>query len=197
VAISALLVIVMLGLSATFIALTYQRTITDVPPIGGPVIPNPPGGGGNTQPVTPAFIIPVNAASMSVLKAANFNMVQWNRTAGWMEYDLGYTLGAEAGSAVLSAYKGVVKDVVLTGNSTTGMLVRIDHGNGLETVYSSLAAVEVTKGQTVEQGTRIGIVGNTAFYERFEMPHVRFEAYENGKPVNPEKFVDFPDVGAK
>lgn len=189
VAISAFLIVVLLGLSATFIAFNFRPT--GAPPINAPNIPN---NGGN---VSPALISPVSMSQMTVLKAADFNMLQWNRTAGWLEFDLGYTLGAVAGTAVVAADKGTVKEVVSSGDATTGKLVRIEHANGLVTVYSSLDSTNVTVGQSVKQGDKIGVVGNTAYYEKFAMPHVRFTAFENGKAINPEKYVEFPSVTNK
>ena len=196
IAISAFLVVVLLGVSATFIALNFRPT--DVPPVGAPQQPQEPDEPGGPQPpTTPALVMPASGESVVVLKAANFDMVQRNSTTGWFEFELGFILGATEGTAVVSAYNGTVREVITSGNNMTGQLVRVEHANGLVTVYSSLGSVEVEVGQTVTTGQRIGTVGNTSYRERFNMPVVRFETFENGRPVNPEKFVEFPDVTAK
>lgn len=186
IAISVFLVVLLLGISTTFIALSFvgnkQGGTEDMPPVGGP-----------SQPViTASWVMPVEASAATILKAANFNMVQKNKTAGWYEFDLGYTIGAAAGTAVVACYDGKVISVVESGDATTGKLVRIRHADGLETVYSSLDSITVKVDDEVKSGDQIGTVGNTSYYETFEMPHVRLMAYQNDKVVNPEQFIEFP-----
>lgn len=185
IAISVFLVVLMLGISTTFIALSFARKGTpagDTPVIG----PDKPG-------VTASWVLPVDANAATILKSADFNMVQKNNTAGWYEFDLGYTIGAAKGTNVVACYDGKVISVVESGDATTGKLVRLQHNNGLETVYSSLDTITVKVGDEVKSGAKIGTVGNTAYYEVFDMPHVRLQAYQNGKAVNPEQFVEFPN----
>ncbi len=184
VAISAFLVVVMLGISATFIALSLTGgSAGTLPPVSGPNT--------GTPTVTPAWVMPVSKDTATILKSANFDMVQKNQTTGWLEFDLGYTLGATEGTSVVAAYDGTVKSIVDSGDTTIGKSIRIEHANGLETVYSSLGSITVKKGDTVKSGDKIGTVGNTAEYEKFNMPHVKFTAFKDGKPVNPEEYVEF------
>lgn len=192
IAISALLIVLMLGLTTTFIALSFVRPKTDNTLdhndgniVSGPTVP---------EPVVPmsVWVLPVNQAAGTVLKAADFDMVQYNNTTKWYEYDLGYTIGAEAGTEVVACYDGKVTSVIEGGDASTGKLIRIQHKDGVETVYSSLEEINVAVGDEVKSGDRIGTVGNTANYEIFEMPHVRLMMYQNGKAVNPENFVEFP-----
>ena len=186
IAISTLLVVLMLGLTTTFIAMSFvhpNRTpANDSNPVSGPVI----------QPVVARWVMPVNSAATTVLKSADFDMPQYNGTTKWYEFDLGYTLGADAGTQVVACYDGEVTSVIESGDASTGKLIRIKHADGIETVYSSLDEINVAVGDKVKSGDKIGTVGNTANYETFEMPHVRLMTYQNGKPVNPENFVEFP-----
>lgn len=193
IALSALLIVMMLGLTTTFIALSFVRPDAtnnqlnhDSNLVGGPSVPDVP----NTPVV--AWVLPVNKASSTVLKAADFDMVQYNNTTKWYEYDLGYTIGAAAGTDVVACYDGKVTSVIEGGDASTGKLVRIQHKDGVETVYSSLDTINVAVGDEVKSGDSIGKVGNTANYEIFEMPHVRLMMYQNGKAINPENFVEFP-----
>ena len=186
IAISTLLVVLMLGLTTTFIAMSFvhhDKGVVEIPdPVNGP----------STQPVVATWVMPVNAASATVLKAADFDMLQYNTTTKWYEFDLGYTLGATAGTKVVACYDGEVTSVIESGDASTGRLVRIKHADGMETVYSSLAEITVKVGDKVKSGDQIGTVGNSANYEAFDMPHVRLMTYKDGKPVNPENFVEFP-----
>ena len=186
IAISTLLVVMMLGLTTTFIALSFvgRGSSEEGSLVGGPSTPAPV--------VTASWVMPVDNAAVTILKAADFDMVQYNNTTKWYEYDLGYTIGADAGTNVVACYDGKVTSVIESGDASTGKLVRIQHKDGVETVYSSLDAITVKVGDEVKSGDQIGTVGNTANYEVFDMPHVRLMAYKDGKPVNPENFVEFP-----
>ncbi len=187
IAISTLLVVLMLGLTTTFIAMSFVKpnrgvVNDDSNLVNGPSIPV----------ITANWVMPVNTSAVTILKAADFDMPQYNGTTKWYEFDLGYTLGAEAGTNVVACYDGEVTSVIESGDASTGKLVRIKHADGVETVYSSLDTITVAVGDKVKSGDQIGTVGNSANYETFEMPHVRLMAYKNGKPINPENFVEFP-----
>lgn len=187
-AISTLLVVLMLGITTTFIALSF------VPSGSGSILDDDGSlvGGPSKPSVTSSWVMPVDKAAVTILKTANFDMVQYNKTTKWYEYDLGYTIGAAAGTSVVACYDGKVISVIESGDPSTGKLVRIQHKDGVETVYSSLNTITVAVGDEVKSGDQIGTVGNSANYEVFDMPHVRLMAYQNGKPVNPENFVEFP-----
>ena len=188
IALSTLLVVLMLGLTTTFIAMSFVRHDRGSVNEGGSVVNGP----SIQQPVIASWVMPVSPESVTVLKAANFDMVQYNGTTKWYEYDLGYTIGANAGAKVMACYDGEVTSVIENGDASTGKLVRIKHADGVETVYSSLDTITVAIGDKVKSGDQIGTVGNSANYETFETPHVRLMTYQNGKPVNPENFVEFP-----
>jgi len=67
-----------------------------------------------------------------------------------------------------------------------GILVRISHGQGIETWYGHLAAASVRPGQAVRAGEVIGLVGSTG---RSTGPHLHFEVRVNGQPVDPLNFL--------
>ena len=67
-----------------------------------------------------------------------------------------------------------------------GNVIYIDHGNGLITSYSHLSKKLVAEGQSVSKGERLGLVGSTG---RVTGPHLHWEVYFLGIPINPEIFV--------
>lgn len=67
-----------------------------------------------------------------------------------------------------------------------GKTIIIDHGNGFETLYGHLKSYNVSKGDKVEKGDSIGVMGNTG---RSTGTHLHFEIIKNGKKVNPLSYL--------
>jgi murein DD-endopeptidase MepM/ murein hydrolase activator NlpD len=71
-------------------------------------------------------------------------------------------------------------------NEGYGTVVILNHGNGFETVYAHLDSLAVEEGQRVTAGQVVGIVGSTGVTTG---PHLHFEVWQNGKPIDPARFV--------
>ena len=67
-----------------------------------------------------------------------------------------------------------------------GYTVKIQHANGLVTLYAHLQTVKVVKGQQVSRGQTIGLIGSTG---RSTGPHLHFEVIKNGVRQNPLNYV--------
>jgi LysM repeat protein len=63
-----------------------------------------------------------------------------------------------------------------------GNLIVVNHGNGFETFYGHLSAINVFPGQVVNQGSVIGAVGNTG---NSSGPHIHFEIRTGGNQDDP------------
>ena len=85
------------------------------------------------------------------------------------------------GSRVFATADGRVSDVVRR-NSTQGLTVVIDHGNGYTTSYSHLSKSNVSKGQQVRRGDIIALSGDTGLSLS---PHLHYEVRHNGMRVDP------------
>ena len=70
--------------------------------------------------------------------------------------------------------------------SWAGNLVRIDHGEGTETLYAHLSAVTVRTGQRIAAGEQLGNVGALG---NATGPHLHFEVRLGGQAVNPMSFL--------
>ena len=68
-----------------------------------------------------------------------------------------------------------------------GRMVEIDHGHGFTTRYAHLKKTFVKRGETVEQGTRIGGMGSTG---RSTATHLHYEVRFNGRAYDPQKFLE-------
>ncbi|MGA8941990.1 MAG: M23 family metallopeptidase [Thermoactinomyces sp.] len=63
-----------------------------------------------------------------------------------------------------------------------GNLVVIDHGGGWVTYYAHLSQIHVSKGEQIDTGERLGMMGQTG---RATGYHLHFEVRKNGKAINP------------
>ncbi|GHV16045.1 hypothetical protein AGMMS49938_15560 [Fibrobacterales bacterium] len=76
--------------------------------------------------------------------------------------------------------------VVFAGDKEDlGLVVEIDHGQGVSTRYAHLARFSIRKGDAVRKGSVIAFVGNTG---NSNGAHLHYEVISNGKSLNPEKY---------
>lgn len=71
----------------------------------------------------------------------------------------------------------------------TGNIVQIQHENNLISVYKHNAEILKSMGNRVQAGEPIAIIGNSG--EFTTGPHLHFELWYKGKPVNPEEYITF------
>jgi murein DD-endopeptidase MepM/ murein hydrolase activator NlpD len=76
--------------------------------------------------------------------------------------------------------------VVQTGRSGgLGRVVKLDHGNGVATVYGHLLKANVKVGENVDRGQVIGLVGSSG---RSTSSHLHYEVLVNGEHVDPSEY---------
>lgn len=100
----------------------------------------------------------------------------------------GVDLIASDGTEVAAMYDGTVIDV--KENFAMGNVVTIDHGDNVVATYASLSDVQVTKGQTVKKGEKIGAVSTTASNEFMDGAHLHLEVAVKGANVDPMPYVN-------
>ena len=105
-------------------------------------------------------------------------------TKGASTYHKGVDWATPVGTPVYASCGGTVKKA--GWGSGYGYVVYIDHVDGRQTRYAHLSKVLVKVGQTVKQGERIALSGNTGISSG---PHVHFEILINGTQVNPLKYL--------
>ncbi len=117
-------------------------------------------------------------------------------TGEWQAAHGALDIGTSTGTPVIATKNGTI-NYVNTGCSVGdqgcgggyGNYIKIDHGDGIESLYAHLSEVLVNNGDTVVQGQIIGYSGNTG---RSTGPHLHFEIRLNGTRVDPLDYVD-PD----
>jgi murein DD-endopeptidase MepM/ murein hydrolase activator NlpD len=103
---------------------------------------------------------------------------------GESAYHRGVDIRGRMGSDVKATAAGSV--IVQSYDKVRGRHIVLDHGNGFRTKYAHLKKSLVQKGDTVQRGEVIGLVGSSG---RSTGPHVHYEIQYNDKIVNPTKFV--------
>ncbi len=87
--------------------------------------------------------------------------------------------------------KSVLDGTVIFASWTleTGYVIQIQHDNNIISIYKHNAELLKTLGSRVSAGEPIAIVGNSG--EITTGPHLHFELWFNGKPINPEDYIVF------
>lgn len=99
----------------------------------------------------------------------------------------GVDIIAPKNEAVVAILKGTI--VYQNWSPTDGHVVHIQHKNNLLSIYKHNSEVLKKIGEYVDAGEPISIVGNSG--EHSTGPHLHFELWHNGYPINPEKFINF------
>ncbi|QWX83716.1 M23 family metallopeptidase [Cellulophaga sp. HaHaR_3_176] len=94
---------------------------------------------------------------------------------------------AAKGTPVKSVANGTV--IFSEWTSDTGYVILIEHKDGLLSVYKHNGSLTKSQGDIVKSGEVIASVGNTG--ELTTGPHLHFELWNNGSPVNPRNYIDF------
>lgn len=103
--------------------------------------------------------------------------------------------GVDTSSPVIATKNGTVTYVHEGCTATTcscnkngyGNYIKVDHGDGVVSLYAHLSSVVVRQGDVVTQGQRIGMVGTTGCSTG---NHLHFEIQLNGTAVNPLDYIN-------
>ena len=101
------------------------------------------------------------------------------------DFHTGMDFANPIGTPIAAADNGTVEFVGRSGGY--GNLIKLSHGNGIETYYGHCSAILVKQGQKVSKGQEIGRVGSTG---NSTGPHVHFEVRKNGEPQNPQSYLN-------
>lgn len=99
---------------------------------------------------------------------------------------LGIDIAIAYGTPALAADAGTVVWAGSRGYSGGGLVVEIEHANGITTYYLHLSVIRVTAGDVVVRGQQIGDVGCTGICTG---PHLMFEVKIGGVYVNPLRYL--------
>ena len=150
--------------------------VPDTPVVDTPEEPTP----------TPiVFISPV--AQGSIIKDYTMDTLVYSSTLKQYQVHNGIDFAGEEGAVAVAVYAGTVESV--TYDALNGTVIKINHGNGLVSEYSSLSDPTVSVGQVVAQGTTLGLLSTSATSEMNDGAHLHFSVFKDGKIVSPYDYL--------
>lgn len=99
----------------------------------------------------------------------------------------GVDIAMPENSPVHSISEGIV--VFAEWTSETGFVIILEHLNGLTSIYKHNSSIIKTQGDRIETGEIIAFTGNTGSLTTG--PHLHFELWYRGEPVDPESYIEF------
>ena len=141
-------------------------------------------------PVAPPVVAVARPVYVKPAPIVGTGQLEWPISGGvitqyYSSYHKALDIAAPTGSAVKAAAGGVVTWAGWKTNGG-GLVVAIDHGNGIVTVYNHLGSESVAVGDAVTVGQTIAKVGCTGDCTG---PHVHFEVIVDGVIVNPLRYL--------
>ena len=130
--------------------------------------------------IPPTFLKPISGGRLS----SQFGR-RTSPTRGASSNHQGVDWALPTGSTIVASSGGTVTKAGWGGGY--GYVVYIQHPGGMETRYAHCSKVLVSAGQTVKQGQKIALSGNTGISTG---PHLHFEVRVGGTAVNPFSYLN-------
>ena len=127
----------------------------------------------------------------SVNVSSNFGL-RTHPVTGIYKLHTGTDIGAPMGSDFIAANDGIV--TYAGWNTAYGMMVIVDHGGGITTLYAHGSEILVNVGDTIYQGHPVLKVGSSGYSTG---PHAHFEVRINGQYVEPLDYITSYSLGDK
>jgi murein DD-endopeptidase MepM/ murein hydrolase activator NlpD len=96
-------------------------------------------------------------------------------------------IAVQMGTAVKSVADGTV--IFAEWTAETGNVIIVEHSRGFISVYKHNTSLHKQQGDMVKSGEVIASAGDTGEYSTG--PHLHFELWNEGYPVNPVNYIDF------
>ena len=125
------------------------------------------------------FILPVDGIETGVFGTRRFYNKQEGRAHN------GHDIAAKKGTTIVAPSSG---SVLLTGNYFyNGKFVFLDHGRGLKSIFIHMNKINVSQGQIIKKGEKIGEVGSTG---KSTGPHLHWSLILNETYIDPKVFLE-------
>lgn len=126
----------------------------------------------------------ISGMSISIPVSGSISSRFGERSSSRSSVHTGLDISAPMGTGVRPISAGTVTFAGYSGSY--GNLIKIDHGNGIESWYAHCSAIYVGVGQNVDTSTTISAVGSTG---NSTGPHLHLEIRIGGTAVNPQNYL--------
>ncbi|MGL4519157.1 MAG: M23 family metallopeptidase [Phocaeicola sp.] len=99
----------------------------------------------------------------------------------------GVDIAANPNESILATLDGTV--ILATYTAETGYVIQVQHAQDFISIYKHCGSLLKREGESVKAGEAIALVGNTG--EQTTGPHLHFELWSNGRPIDPSKYIVF------
>ncbi len=165
-----------------------QTTLTEIPEEKNVEAAVPTSATSEKRTEVPKFTIQMPCAGPVVAECSVDELVYCDTMDDWRTHN-GMDIAAALGDQVKAAATGVVSKVYK--DDLFGVVVVLDHGNGISSLYGNLQSEDFIKtGTEVKAGDIIGGVGEAGALEAKAEPHLHFELIENGEYKNPKEYLN-------
>ncbi|MDX1349377.1 MAG: M23 family metallopeptidase [Putridiphycobacter sp.] len=110
-----------------------------------------------------------------------------SRSTNFQQKHYGVDIVTKADEPVKAVLEGLV--VFAGWTNRQGNVIILQHQNNLITAYKHCSVLMKAEGDFVQAGDPIGIVGTSG--ELTDGPHLHFEIWQKGVPLNPQEFISF------
>lgn len=144
---------------------------------------------GDEQPAPKPKLSFVSPIVGTVIKSHSTTTPVFSETLDEWRIHVGLDISADEAAEVFAAERGTVSAIY--NDPMLGKTIEIDHGENHKTRYSNLSndSVTLSVGDSVEAGTKLGLIGDSSISELCDEPHLHFEMLVDGKQVNPLDYI--------
>ncbi len=126
----------------------------------------------------------INGMSLSIPVSGSISSRFGARSSIRSSIHTGLDIASPMGTGFRPIAAGTV--TFAASNGSYGNLIKVSHGNGVESWYAHCSSIYVNVGQAVDPSTTIGAVGSTG---NSTGPHLHLEIRVGGSPVNPQNYL--------
>ena len=131
---------------------------------------------------------------LDIKKISSENLVFFSPMDGYISDSFNYKtkhyaidIVGKKGAKISSVLDGTV--IISSWNPETGNVIGIQHSNNYISFYKHCSFIIKKVGEYVTIGEHIAVIGNSG--ELSTGPHLHFELWRNGTPLNPEDYISF------
>lgn len=139
-------------------------------------------------PIKDSYVISREFFDLSLDESILVNAVMSNGTTFVESKGVSYSKEDNAIFDVLAIYPGTVEALIGEEDSLEGYTVIVKHSDNLTSKYHALSSVNVSVGDTVEQGDKLGVAG-TSINDLGAGIHVHLEIIHNDEYLNPKEVI--------